>query len=38
LKGMLKTVEGMKWRMHKEEKKAKQPRQKPTVSDPGGMF
>lgn len=38
LKGMLKTVEGMKWRMNREEKKAKQPRQKPTVSDPEGLL
>lgn len=38
LKAMLKTVEGTKWRMNKEEKKAKQPRQKPTISDPSGLF
>jgi len=39
LKACLRTVEGVKWTMTKEEKAAsKQPRQKPTVSDPGGLF
>ncbi|MES2293706.1 MAG: SOS response-associated peptidase family protein [Pseudomonadota bacterium] len=37
LKAMLKTVEGIRWRMQKEEKDAK-PRRAPTVSDPGGLF
>jgi len=38
LKAMLKTVEGVKWKMNREEKKASAKRQKPTVSDPGGLF
>lgn len=37
LKGMLKTVEGIKWQMNREEKKATTKRGKPTVSDPGGL-
>jgi putative SOS response-associated peptidase YedK len=38
LKGMLKTVEGINWRMTKEEKAAKTKRAKPTASDPSGML
>jgi putative SOS response-associated peptidase YedK len=38
LKGMLKTVEGVNWRMTKEERQAKTKRQKPTVSDPEGLL
>ncbi len=37
LKAMLKTVEGVHWKMTKEEKVAKTKRAKPTVADPGGM-
>jgi putative SOS response-associated peptidase YedK len=39
LKACLRTVEGAKWNMTKEEKAAsKKPRQKPTATDPGGLF
>jgi putative SOS response-associated peptidase YedK len=38
LKGMLKTVEGINWRMNREEKKATTKRGKPTVTDPGGLL
>jgi putative SOS response-associated peptidase YedK len=38
LKAMLKTVEGVRWRMNREEKSAKAYRQKPTISDPGGLL
>jgi len=40
VKACLKTVEGVKWTMTKEERKAdsKAKRNKPTVSDPGGLF
>jgi len=38
LKACLKTVEGVRWTMTKEERTAKTKRQKPTVSDPGGLF
>jgi len=38
LKAMLKTVEGVKWRMTKEERATTAKRRKPTVSDPGGLF
>lgn len=38
LKGMLKTVEGVRWTMTREEKAEKTPRRKPTASDPGGML
>lgn len=38
LKGMLKTVEGIKWQMNREEKKATTKRGKPTVTDPGGLM
>jgi putative SOS response-associated peptidase YedK len=38
VKACLKTVEGVRWTMTKEERKEKGKRQKPTVSDPGGMF
>jgi putative SOS response-associated peptidase YedK len=38
-KGRLRTVEGIKWTMTKEERAAsKTKRAKPTVSDPGGLF
>ena len=35
---MLKTAEGVKWRMAKEEKAAKTKRGKPTITDPGGLL
>jgi putative SOS response-associated peptidase YedK len=40
VKGCLKTVEGMNWKMSKEERAASrnEKRAKPTVSDPGGLF
>jgi putative SOS response-associated peptidase YedK len=38
IKACLKTVEGVRWTMAKEEKQAKGPRSKPTVSDPTGLF
>lgn len=39
VKACLRTVEGVKWTMSREEKaSSKKPRQKPTVSDPGGLF
>jgi putative SOS response-associated peptidase YedK len=38
LKGMLKTVEGVNWRMSREEKKASTKRGKPTVTDPCGLM
>jgi len=34
----LKTVEGVNWRMEKEQRAAKPRKQKPTISDPGGLF
>jgi hypothetical protein len=37
-KACLKTVEGMRWTMAKEEKAAKVQRRPPTVSDPTGLF
>jgi putative SOS response-associated peptidase YedK len=37
-KQCLKTVEGMRWTMAKEERAQKAPRRKPTVSDPAGLF
>ena len=37
-KACLKTVEGVRWTMTKEEKAANTKRQKPTVSDPTGLF
>ena len=38
-KACLRTVEGVRWTMTKEERTAsKKPRQKPTVSDPGGLL
>jgi putative SOS response-associated peptidase YedK len=37
-KACLKTVEGVKWTMTKEERAAKTPRAKPTVRDPGGRL
>lgn len=39
IKACLRTIEGVKWTMTREERAAsKKPRQKPTVSDPGGLF
>jgi len=38
LKACLKTVEGARWTMTREEVREKNPRRKPTVSDPGGLF
>lgn len=38
VKACLRTVEGVKWTMSKEERSAKSGRQKPTVSDPGGLL
>ena len=37
-KACLKTVEGVRWTMTKEEKAAKAQRRPPTVSDPGGLI
>jgi putative SOS response-associated peptidase YedK len=38
VKACLKTVEGVRWTMTREERAQKTKRQKPTVSDPGGLF
>jgi hypothetical protein len=39
LKRILRTVEGVKWTMNREEKKASPSRRgKPTVTDPGGLI
>src|SRR5215469_3008933 len=38
VKACLKTVEGVRWTMTKEERRAKGPRSKPAVSDPTGLF
>ncbi len=38
LKAMLKTVEGVRWKMNKEERAATTKRRKPTVSDPEGLL
>ena len=38
VKACLKTVEGVRWTMTKEERRAKGPRPKPAVSDPTGLF
>jgi putative SOS response-associated peptidase YedK len=38
VKACLRTVEGARWSMAKEEREAKGPRSKPTVSDPTGLF
>jgi putative SOS response-associated peptidase YedK len=38
LKACLKTVEGVRWTMNKEERAAKTKRGKPTVSDPTGLL
>ncbi|MGZ5925504.1 MAG: SOS response-associated peptidase family protein [Rhizomicrobium sp.] len=38
LKTMLKTIEGVHWRMNREERAKTSKRGKPTVSDPGGLF
>lgn len=35
---VLKTMEGVRWQMTKEERTTKAKRRKPTVSDPGGLF
>lgn len=37
-KACLKTVEGINWKMSKEERAKAAPRRKPTVSDPSGLF
>lgn len=37
-KACLRTVEGVRWKMTKEERKEWGSRQKPTISDPGGLF
>jgi len=37
-KAACKTVEGVRWKMTKEERQATQKRAKPTVSDPGGLI
>jgi len=38
VKACLKTVGGVRWTMTREQKAAKQPRGKPTVNDPTGLF
>ncbi|HEX4635939.1 MAG TPA: SOS response-associated peptidase family protein, partial [Rhizomicrobium sp.] len=38
VKACLKTVEGMRWTMAKEERQAGAKRGKPTVSNPSGLF
>jgi len=38
VKACLKTVEGVRWTMTREERKAAAKRGKPAVSDPGGLF
>jgi putative SOS response-associated peptidase YedK len=38
VKACLKTVEGVRWTMTKEERATKAKRQRPTVSDPGGLL
>jgi putative SOS response-associated peptidase YedK len=38
VKACLKTVEGVRWTMTREERKEKAKRGKPTVSDPGGLL
>jgi putative SOS response-associated peptidase YedK len=38
IKACLRTVEGVSWTMTKQERATKAKRQKPTVSDPGGLF
>jgi putative SOS response-associated peptidase YedK len=38
VKACLRTVEGVRWTMTKEERAARQPRQKPTVSNPSGLL
>jgi putative SOS response-associated peptidase YedK len=37
LKAMLKTIEGVKWTMRREERAEKAKRLNPTISDPGGL-
>jgi putative SOS response-associated peptidase YedK len=37
-KTCLKTVEGVRWTMTREERAARRPRRKPTMADPGGLF
>ena len=37
VKACLKSVEGMRWTMSKEERTAKAKRGRPTVSDPSGL-
>jgi putative SOS response-associated peptidase YedK len=38
VKAVLKTMEGMRWTLSREERAARGRRQKPTESDPGGLF
>jgi hypothetical protein len=38
VKVCLRTVEGVRWTMTKEERQAKAPRGRPTVGDPGGRL
>jgi hypothetical protein len=38
VKARLKTVEGVRWTMTKEERATKAKRGKPTVSDPNGLL
>ncbi len=38
MKACLRTVEGVTWKMTREEAREKHPRRKPIVSDPGGLF
>lgn len=38
VKACLKTQQGVRWTMAKEERAAKKPRAKPVMSDPGGLF
>jgi putative SOS response-associated peptidase YedK len=38
VKASLKTMEGVRWTMRREERAARGKRQKPTATDPGGLF
>lgn len=38
LKSCLRTVDGVKWAMTREERKEAAPRRKPAVADPGGLI
>jgi putative SOS response-associated peptidase YedK len=37
-KACLRTVQDVRWTMTREERAVRQPRARPTVSDPGGLF